>query len=71
MTLQNGRETRRGNMETCNEGTDQIIPDNNTIPRKSWSELKGVVSELRRKLSGVSTGSVPGSITFRSLADGR
>ncbi|XP_063221671.1 dipeptidyl peptidase 9 [Bacillus rossius redtenbacheri] len=38
--------------------------------KKSWSELKNVVCELRRRLSGLST-MVPGSVTFRALADGR
>lgn len=56
-------------METCNEGGDQTLTD--TAISQSWSELRGVVSDLRRKLSGVSVGSVPGSITFRSLPDGR
>lgn len=36
----------------------------------SWSELKGVVSDLRRQLSSLTT-SVPTSITFRTLQDGR
>ncbi|CAG9860999.1 unnamed protein product [Phyllotreta striolata] len=36
----------------------------------SWSELKGVVSDLRRQLSSLST-MVPTSITFRTLPDGR
>lgn len=41
------------------------------IQKKSWSELRGVVCEFRRRLSGVSDGSVPDAITFRSLPDGR
>ncbi|CAL7939267.1 unnamed protein product [Xylocopa violacea] len=57
-------------MESCNEGGDRTLSDT-TVTRRSWSELRGVVSDLRRKLSGVSVGSVPGSITFRSLPDGR
>ncbi|KAJ8913762.1 hypothetical protein NQ315_002442 [Exocentrus adspersus] len=36
----------------------------------SWSELKSVVSDLRRQLSSLST-MVPSSITFRTLQDGR
>ncbi|XP_017770979.1 PREDICTED: dipeptidyl peptidase 9 [Nicrophorus vespilloides] len=36
----------------------------------SWSELKGVVSELRRQLSSLST-MVPTNISFRNLQDGR
>ncbi|XP_044012842.1 dipeptidyl peptidase 9 isoform X3 [Aphidius gifuensis] len=39
--------------------------------KKSWSELRGVVCEFRRRLSGVSDGSVPDAITFRSMPDGR
>ncbi|XP_003492882.1 dipeptidyl peptidase 9 isoform X1 [Bombus impatiens] len=58
------------NMETCNEGGDRILTDI-AVTQRSWSELRSVVSDLRRKLSGVSVGSVPGSITFRSLPDGR
>lgn len=38
--------------------------------RKSWSELRQVVCELRRQLSSLST-VVPSSITFRRLSDGR
>ena len=38
--------------------------------RVPWSELKGVVSELRRQLSSLST-SVPSSVSFRTLPDGR
>lgn len=57
-------------METCNEGGDRTLTDI-AISQRSWSELRGVVSDLRRKLSSVSVGSVPGSITFRSLPDGR
>ncbi|XP_030751892.1 dipeptidyl peptidase 9 [Sitophilus oryzae] len=36
----------------------------------SWSELRTLVSELRRQLSGLST-MVPTSFTFRTLQDGR
>lgn len=36
----------------------------------SWSELKGVVSDLRRQLSSLST-MVPSSVSFRTLQDGR
>ncbi|XP_031832018.2 dipeptidyl peptidase 9 [Nomia melanderi] len=57
-------------METCNEGGDRT-PSVTSVTRKTWSELRGVVSDLRRKLSGISAVSVPGSITFRSLPDGR
>ncbi|CAK9800355.1 Dipeptidyl peptidase 9 [Anthophora quadrimaculata] len=58
-------------MEICNEGSDRTLSDTTVTTRRSWSDLRGVVSDLRRKLSGVSVGSVPGSITFRSLPDGR
>ncbi|XP_076293768.1 dipeptidyl peptidase 9 [Lasioglossum baleicum] len=57
-------------METCNEGGDRT-PSVIAINRNTWSELRGVVSDLRRKLSGISVVSVPGCITFRSLPDGR
>ena len=57
-------------MEACNEVGDRTLTDI-AVMQRSWSELRGVVSDLRRKLSGVSVGSVPGSITFRSLPDGR
>ncbi|XP_015598868.1 dipeptidyl peptidase 9 isoform X2 [Cephus cinctus] len=57
-------------MEACNERGDQV-GSNGSSSQKSWSELRGVVSELRRRLSGISAGSVPSSITFRSLPDGR
>lgn len=36
----------------------------------SWSELKGVVSDLRRQLSSLST-MIPTSVSFRTLQDGR
>lgn len=42
----------------------------NTNSRLSWSELKGVVNDLRRQLSSLST-MVPTSISFRTLQDGR
>lgn len=71
MTSRKGRRQRMENMDTANESAgEQAVPDS-TVPRKSWSELRAVVSDLRRKLSGVSAGSVPSSITFRSLPDGR
>ncbi|XP_014215417.1 dipeptidyl peptidase 9 isoform X1 [Copidosoma floridanum] len=45
--------------------------DDDATRRKSWNELRGVVSDLRRRFSGMSAGSVPGSVTFRTLPDGR
>jgi dipeptidyl-peptidase 9 len=36
----------------------------------SWSELKGVVSDLRRQLSSLST-MIPTAVSFRTLQDGR
>lgn len=36
----------------------------------SWSELRSVVNDLRRQLSSL-TNSIPTSITFRSLEDGK
>lgn len=41
-----------------------------TENKLSWSELKGVVGDLRRQLSSLST-MVPSSISFRTLPDGR
>lgn len=38
--------------------------------RRSWAQLKTTVLELRRQLSALST-TVPSSISFRSLPDGR
>ncbi|CAG2055064.1 unnamed protein product [Timema podura] len=50
-----------------NEAGEVQIP---VSKKKSWSELKNVVCELRRQLSGLST-MVPGSLAFRTLPDGR
>nr|CAD7590220.1 unnamed protein product [Timema genevievae] len=55
-----------GIMES-NEAREVQIP---VSKKKSWSELKNVVCELRRQLSGLST-MVPGSLAFRTLPDGR
>lgn len=41
-----------------------------TNTKLSWSELKSVVTDLRRQLSTLST-MVPTTISFRSLEDGR
>lgn len=38
--------------------------------RISWTELKGVVSELRRQLSALST-MIPTCVSFRTMCDGR
>lgn len=38
--------------------------------KKSWSELKTVVNDLRRQLVTLST-MIPMNINFRSLSDGR
>lgn len=38
--------------------------------KKSWSELKGVVSELRRQIMNLST-MLPMMVNFRTLSDGR
>ncbi|XP_078040146.1 dipeptidyl peptidase 9 [Augochlora pura] len=56
-------------MEVSNAGVARSQV--NTVNRKTWSELRTIVSELRRRLSGVSAVSVPGCISFRSLPDGR
>lgn len=42
----------------------------NKEKKLSWTELKEVVSDLRRQLSGLSS-MVPSSVTFRTLPDGR
>ncbi|XP_033329268.1 dipeptidyl peptidase 9 [Megalopta genalis] len=57
-------------MEMCNVGDDRTLFVT-ALNRRTWSELRVVVSDLRRKLSGISAVSVPGCITFRSLPDGR
>lgn len=41
-----------------------------SVKKKSWSELKSVVSDLRRGLSGLSS-MVPMNVHFRTLSDGR
>lgn len=40
------------------------------IPKKSWSELKQSVGELRRNLASLAS-MVPSNINFRTLSDGR
>ena len=40
------------------------------VGKKSWSELKTTVNDLRRQLATLSS-MVPTSISFRSLSDGR
>lgn len=39
--------------------------------KKSWSELKGVVTELRRQIMNLSTTMAPINVNFRTLSDGR
>ena len=56
---------------SCNSCSYNDIEDDHQARRKTWNELRGVVSDLRRRMSGMSAGSVPGSVTFRSLPDGR
>lgn len=58
-------------MDTCNDEGDPCTLGIGKAAKKPWSELRGVVSEFRRRLSGVSDGSVPDAVTFRSLPDGR
>ncbi|KAK0098423.1 hypothetical protein PV326_008526 [Microctonus aethiopoides] len=58
-------------METCKDGGEQYTLETNKQATKSWPELRGVVNEFRRRLSGISDGSVPDSVTFRTLPDGR
>lgn len=55
----------------CNGSTSQPMNDMLTMPRKkTWSELKESVTELRKQLSRLST-MVPTNIVFRQLSDGR
>lgn len=51
------------------EGHEEPRSTNNG-EKLSWSELRNVVCDLRRQLSGLST-MVPGSVSFRTLPDGR
>lgn len=43
---------------------------NNPSRKKTWSELKTVVSDLRKQLSSL-CGIIPTNIHFRTLTDGR
>lgn len=58
------------------ESEQELVPeksDKNIVSKDkklSWSELRALVSELRRQLSSLST-MVPTSFTFRTLQDGR
>ena len=62
-------------MEFYNEIGEQMrqegVEGGGGYSKKSWAELGGVVGDLRRRLSGMLSGSVPGSVSFRSLPDGR
>ena len=58
-------------MEACKDGAERSTSEASKSPRKSWSELRGVVREFRRRLSAFSDGSIPDAVTFRSLPDGR
>lgn len=44
--------------------------DSSTESKLSWCELKGVVNDLRRQLSSLST-MIPTCVSFRALQDGR
>lgn len=46
------------------------MEEDNMEQKLSWSELKGVVTDLRRQLSALSI-MVPTSVAFRTLQDGR
>lgn len=41
-----------------------------SVEKGSWAELRNVVCDLRRQLSSLSA-MVPGSVSFRTLPDGR
>ncbi|XP_068086036.1 dipeptidyl peptidase 9 [Anabrus simplex] len=53
-----------------NSGSVEQIDEDGSRNKKSWSQLRNVVCDLRRQLSGLST-MVPSSISFRTLPDGR
>lgn len=60
-------------MTNCGNNSNQCGCRRSRTPpvkKKSWSELKGVVSELRRQIMNLST-MVPMNVNFRTLADGR
>ncbi|XP_013104167.1 dipeptidyl peptidase 9 [Stomoxys calcitrans] len=50
------------------DGEDGNIPA--PTPRKTWSEIKATVNEIRKQMSNLSS-MVPSSIQFRTLSDGR
>ncbi|XP_005178587.1 dipeptidyl peptidase 9 [Musca domestica] len=50
------------------DGEDSHIPA--PTPKKSWSEIKATVNEIRKQMSNLSS-MVPSSIQFRTLSDGR
>jgi hypothetical protein len=49
---------------------NQVMEIINFSNKKSWSELKDAVNEIRKKFSSLSY-SIPTNIQFRELADGR
>ncbi|KAF7284247.1 hypothetical protein GWI33_022397 [Rhynchophorus ferrugineus] len=61
-------EVRESEQELVQEKSDKNIVSKDK--KLSWSELRALVSELRRQLSNLST-MVPTSFTFRTLQDGR
>lgn len=60
-------ETSYNNTATTNNSQHQ---PNNGNKKKSWSELKTVVHDLRRQLTNLSN-VMPMNINFRTLSDGR
>lgn len=50
------------------DGEDGHIPA--PTPRKTWSEIKATVNEIRKQMSNLSS-MVPSNIQFRTLSDGR
>uniref|UniRef100_A0A1B0AJ65 Dipeptidyl peptidase 9 n=1 Tax=Glossina pallidipes TaxID=7398 RepID=A0A1B0AJ65_GLOPL len=60
--------------DDCDDNEDDEDDENGRMPaptpKKSWSEIKETVNEIRKQLSGLSS-MVPTNIQFRNLSDGR
>lgn len=62
--------------EDCDDDDDEEDDDADDghvpapTPKKSWSEIKATVNEIRKQLSNLSS-MVPSNIQFRTLSDGR
>lgn len=70
----NGGADGNGSSSSSGGGTSQSSPINEQqqqpMRKKTWSELKESVTELRKQLSRLST-MVPMNIQFRKLSDSR